>query len=121
MSVSFRVVIFFRFSLSSNSFLYCVLQSIPPTHFPALCKTSLEPSTLVSVIETFLSILDAREGDFRVKAIVREYMENFARIPRFNTLVLFLSKNEKALAKSVWTAVGVDQPTGMWSGVVIRK
>lgn len=48
-------------------------------------------------------------------------MENFARIPRFNTLVLFLSKNEKALAKSVWTAVGVDQPTGMWSGVVIRK
>lgn len=45
-------------------------------------------------------------------------MENFVRIPRFNTLVLFLSKNERMLAKRVWTAVGVDDPTGVWNGVV---
>jgi hypothetical protein len=45
-------------------------------------------------------------------------MENFARIPRFNTLVLFLSKSEKSLARSVWMAVDIDQPTGTWSGVI---
>ena len=72
---------------------------------------------LVSIMQCFMAILDAKEGDSRIKTIVREYMENFARVPRFNTLILLLSKNEKALAQSVWTAVGVDQPD-MWSGIV---
>lgn len=73
---------------------------------------------LVSIMETFLATLDVKKADLRIKSTIREYMENFARIPRFNTLVLLLSKSEKALATSVWTAVGVDQPTGMWNGVV---
>lgn len=73
---------------------------------------------LVSIMETFLVMLDVTKDDSRVKTTVREYMENFASIPRFSTLVLFLSKNEKALAKNVWKAVGVDQPTGIWSSVI---
>lgn len=72
---------------------------------------------LVSILETFLAILDLTKGDSGVKAIVQEYMENFARIPRFNTLVLLLSRSEKALAKSVWIAVDI-QPKGLWSGVM---
>jgi hypothetical protein len=73
---------------------------------------------LVSIMETFLARLEVTKGDSRVKTIIQEYMENFARIPRFNTLVLFLSKSEKSLAKSVWMAVDVNQPTGIWSGVI---
>ena len=73
---------------------------------------------LVSIMETFLATLEVTKGDSRVKTIIQEYMENFARIPRFNTLVLFLSKSEKSLAKNVWIAVDVDQPTGVWSGVI---
>ena len=70
---------------------------------------------LVSIMETFLA---AATDDVRTKTLVQEYMENFARIPRFNTLVLLLSKSEKALAKSVWMAVDIDQPTGVWNGVI---
>jgi len=41
-------------------------------------------------------------------------MENFTKIPRFNTLVLFLSRAEKEVAKQVWTLLGVGQPEGAW-------
>lgn len=72
---------------------------------------------LVSIMETFLEV--TKDDDSRtIKTTIREYMENFAGIPRFNTLLLFLSKSEKKLAKSVWMAVDVDQPTGVWSCVV---
>lgn len=72
---------------------------------------------LVSIMETFLEV--TKDDDSRAKkATIQEYMENFARIPRFNTLLLFLSKSEKKLAKSVWMAVDVDQPTGVWSCIV---
>ena len=72
---------------------------------------------LVSLMETFLEV--TKDDDSRAKkATIQEYMENFARIPRFNTLLLFLSKSEKKLAKSVWMAVDVDQPTGVWSCIV---
>ena len=73
---------------------------------------------LVSIMEIFLATLEVTKGDSTAKRIVREYMENFARIPRFNTLVLFLSKSEKLLAKSVWKAVDVDERTVMWNGVI---
>ena len=73
---------------------------------------------LVSIMETFLATLEGTKGDSRAKTIIQEYMENFARIPRFNTLLLFLSKSEKSLARSVWMALDIDQPTGMWSGVM---
>ena len=72
---------------------------------------------LVSIMETFLEV--TKDDDSRAKkTTIQEYMENFARIPRFNTLLLFLSKSEKKLAKSVWMAVDVDQPTGVWSCIV---
>lgn len=73
---------------------------------------------LVSIMETFLAKLDGTKGDSGAKRVVQEYMENFARIPRFNTLVLLLSKSERALAKSVWMAVDIDQPMGVWGGVM---
>jgi len=101
-------------SLRSTEEKWQLIHTIPPTHFPALCKSSLEASMLVSILETFLAILDRDSG---VKTIVQEYMESFERISRFNTLVLLLSRSEKALAKSVWIAVDI-QPKGLWSGVM---
>ena len=78
---------------------------------------------LVSILETFLAYTAKGDDDdsratTTTKTIIHEYMENFARIPRFNTLLLFLSKSEKMLAKRVWMAVDVDKPTGVWSGVI---
>jgi len=104
-------------SLRSTEERWQLINSIPPAYFPTLCKTSLEPSMLVSIMETFLEV--TKDDDSQAKrTTIREYMENFAKIPRFNTLLLFLSKSEKKLANSVWMAVDVDQPTGLWSVVV---
>jgi hypothetical protein len=44
-------------------------------------------------------------------------MENFTKIPRFSTLVLFLSRAEKEVAKHVWALLGVGQPVGAWHPV----
>jgi hypothetical protein len=79
-------------------------QTIPPTSIPRLFKTSLEPDLLVDVLQVFREqIHDGR------KPIVREYLENFARVPRFGTVVLFLSRKEKDIAKEVWGRLGVGK------------
>jgi hypothetical protein len=54
---TFRSDGFVQFSVLTSFLLCCPSQSIPPAHFPALCKTSLEPSMLVSIMETFLATL----------------------------------------------------------------
>jgi len=51
------------------------------------------------------------------KNIIIQYLENFTKIPRFSTLVLFLSRAEKGVAKQVWTLLGVGQPVGAWHPV----
>lgn len=85
-------------------------QSIPPASIPSLCKTSLEPAMLVSILEVFLAVLNANTRDK-----IQEYMDNLARIPRFGTLMLFLNKQEKEVARDVWRGLGVERPTGVWS------
>lgn len=65
---------------------------------------------LVSILEVFLAVLHANTRDK-----IQEYMDNLARIPRFGTLVLFLSKQEKEVARDVWRGLGVERPTGVWS------
>ena len=73
-------------------------------------KTSLEAPLLVSMLETFKYILENNSGR-DVKESVKTYLLNMARVPRFTTIVLFMSKDEKQLVKEVWdgVAVGDDQ------------
>ncbi|KDR82368.1 hypothetical protein GALMADRAFT_237649 [Galerina marginata CBS 339.88] len=117
------------------------INTIPPAHFPTLCKTSLEPTMLVSVLETFLVILTpsssssssptSADGDSetetetetghrnpRTQTQIKAYLTNFAHIPRFGTLVLFLSRKEKEVARGVWEALGVSPMGDVWKGVV---
>ncbi|KIM35927.1 hypothetical protein M413DRAFT_449556 [Hebeloma cylindrosporum] len=117
---------FFEFSkswwtLNSPEKRWKLITSIPPTQLPALCKTSLEPPLLVSILDTFSKILTVSasnpDGGKQFKNIITQYMEHFTKIPRFSTLVLFLSRAEKDVAKQVWTLLGVGQPEGAWHSV----
>lgn len=83
---------------------------------PALCQTSLEPTLLISILDVFYTLLSAHLADAELKQRVLEYMQNFARIPRFGTLVLFLSKPEKEVARGVWGLLGVE-PAGPWRAI----
>jgi hypothetical protein len=85
---------------------------------PALCKTSLEPPLLDSILEVFLVVLSSLPSE-EEKRKVREYMDGLARVSRFETLVMFLSGREKAVAMEVWRRLGVvkGKPPGAWSGL----
>jgi RNA polymerase II-associated protein 3 len=72
---------------------------------------------LVSVLECFREV--ARTGDHERKATVREYMDNFVRIPRFETVLLFLSREDKKIARDIWVALGAEQSdlTKEWGSI----
>lgn len=45
---------------------------------------------------------------------MREYMVSFAKVPRFRTVILFMSEKEKELAKEVWEKLGVHNGGAFW-------
>jgi hypothetical protein len=82
---------------------------------PALFQTSLETSFLCSILDTFLTVLNQTtdpENDDRVR--MRQFMAMFSKVPRFGTVVLFMSVEEKKLAKEVWEKVGVQNGCAAW-------
>ena len=74
---------------------------------PALFKTTLDPGLLVSMLRVFLDILsDSPAAEFL--GVVKAYMEGMSRVPRFSTVVLFMSGDEKELVNRIWEALGGD-------------
>lgn len=64
---------------------------------------------LVSILEVFLELLRPRDevkADDDTRASVKEYLRNLARVPRFPTVLLFLTSAERAVAKNVCEVVG---------------
>jgi hypothetical protein len=99
---------------SDNSSYY---QTIPPSSIPSFCKTSLEPALLVSILEVFLIVLSSLPA-VEEKAQIREYLDGLAKVPRFPTLVLFLSGKEKAMTKEMWRKLGEQtRAPGIWSSL----
>jgi hypothetical protein len=72
---------------------------------------------LVSVLENFLAILSTTKDLTDIKRRMLGYMKSLADVPRFGTVVLFLSRKEKQLAKQVWELLGEEQPSGGWRSV----
>ncbi|GJE89529.1 RNA polymerase II-associated protein [Phanerochaete sordida] len=81
-----------------------LVDNVPPASLPAMFKTSLEAPHLVAMLETFRFVL--ADGDDAGKDRVKAYLLNFARVPRFSTIVMFMNRDEKALVKEVWDGVG---------------
>ncbi|KIP04334.1 hypothetical protein PHLGIDRAFT_76108, partial [Phlebiopsis gigantea 11061_1 CR5-6] len=97
-------------ALSSPQARWTFLESVHPTSLPSLFKTSLETPLLVKMLETFKVVLD-NAPEVEVKESIKTYLLNMARVPRFTTIVLFMSKIERQLVKEVWDGVdaGDDQ------------
>ncbi|GLB45501.1 putative rna polymerase ii-associated protein 3 [Lyophyllum shimeji] len=91
---------------SSTSERWGLMLSVPPPRIPALFKTSLEPQLLISILQVFREVLRRSPN---AAVTVREYLDAFARVERFGTIVLFLSREEKAVARDVWEALGVTK------------
>lgn len=68
-------------------------------------KTSLEAPLLVSVLETFKFVLTEHDDDSSTKDSVKAYLLNLARVPRFSTIIMFMSKDERKLVKEIWDIV----------------
>ncbi len=65
---------------------------------------------LVSILKVFAELLDptkaaSREDNDR-RILVKEYLQNFARVPRFATVLMFLTSSERNIAKKVCESVG---------------
>ncbi|KAJ7733560.1 hypothetical protein DFH07DRAFT_967957 [Mycena maculata] len=84
---------------------WAVLEKIPPGAFPALFQTSLEPALFVEVVDALGVVLSSSSS---VKMDAKKYMHAFARVPRFGTVVRFLSRAERARVRAVWGALGVS-------------
>ncbi|KJA24380.1 hypothetical protein HYPSUDRAFT_65593 [Hypholoma sublateritium FD-334 SS-4] len=95
---------------------WALLTTVTPAQLPGLCQTALEPALLASMLSVFRAKLATCGGDDNVRGGVRAYVEALSRIPRFGTLVLFLSRAEKEDARSVFTALEAT-PTGVWQAV----
>jgi hypothetical protein len=59
---------------------------------------------LVSIFETFASVLDHRLAG---SEDVRGYMIALGKIPRFSTIILLMNTRERDLMNSIWDRLGL--------------
>ncbi|KAJ8454003.1 hypothetical protein ONZ45_g19475 [Pleurotus djamor] len=105
------------FALSDQADRWNLLaQQAPPSCLPQLFQTSLEPPLLVSIFQTFEVALTA--DDASMPPLIRSYLDAFAQVPRIGTILLFLTKDEKALVLGVCDAVQAAEPGSFWSAVL---
>ncbi|KAK0222015.1 hypothetical protein IW262DRAFT_1377548 [Armillaria fumosa] len=88
-----------------------IITGVPPAQLPALFKTSLEPSLLASILETFLNASSEDSG------VVVGYLEALSKVPRLGTIILFLSEGERTVLRRLVEKVGVDQVSVIWRNV----
>ncbi|KZT11767.1 TPR-like protein [Laetiporus sulphureus 93-53] len=89
----------------SSSERWALINEIPPSALPSLFQSSLEPSLLAELLHVFRDALSSGV-DPSTAVRVQEYMLGLARVPRFSTVVLFMNKEERALAREVWSLAG---------------
>ncbi|PFH53281.1 hypothetical protein AMATHDRAFT_45559 [Amanita thiersii Skay4041] len=91
-----------------------LITSISPTNIPSMCGSSLEPAQFISIMDVFLQVLEGNGKDEMTKTVIREYLRSFGSVPRFTTLLLFLSEKEKGLVQQLWNALEVVTLQGAW-------
>lgn len=82
-----------------------------------MCKASLDPALLISIIELFIDVVKANADDQATADAIRTYLVGFENVPRFGTVLLFLSETEKARIREIWKLLGVQTLAGVWSSL----
>lgn len=72
---------------------------------------------LASVLEALLDVLSVAADVSTIKERMLAYLDGFSKVPRFETVLLFLSQKEKQRAKRLLELLGVEQPSTVWKSV----
>lgn len=86
-----------------------------------LFKTSLDASILAAILHSLRVALSGSPGDAERLKVVRAYMVNMPRVPRFGTVSLMMSSEELADAQAVWDMLGRYQGDGVEGQMEKRK
>ncbi|KAI0293581.1 hypothetical protein BC826DRAFT_1014929 [Russula brevipes] len=94
---------------SDTAARWALLNAIAPPSLRALFGSSLEPALLASFVPVLASASAPAATLERHEAVsrdaVRAFMCTLTRVPRFRTVVQFLSGAERSAARAVWEAV----------------
>ncbi|KAF7303003.1 hypothetical protein MKEN_01263200 [Mycena kentingensis (nom. inval.)] len=75
-----------------------LLMRIPPSSFPTLFQTSLEPALFIELVNALACV---------PPSMSKEYMHAFESVPRFGTVTRFLSAPERRRVREVWAGLGI--------------
>ncbi|RPD66237.1 hypothetical protein L227DRAFT_137532 [Lentinus tigrinus ALCF2SS1-6] len=108
-------------TLETDEERWDVLRQIPATRLPVLFKASLDASILARVLQSLRAALSAAPEDAERALVVRAYMVNLPRVPRFNSVSLMLRKEEREDAQAIWDLLGRSQSEGVEGEMDRRK
>ncbi|KAI0655501.1 hypothetical protein C8Q70DRAFT_1020499 [Cubamyces menziesii] len=108
-------------SLTTEEERWDVLRQIPASRLPVLFKTSLDPSILAAILHSLRVALEAAPGDPETLRVVRAYMVNLPRVPRFGTVSLMMSMVEREDAQAIWNILGRYRGEGVEGEMEKRK
>lgn len=94
------------------------IKALPPERYKELFKTSLEPPLLISIVDVLQEMVSSNMSNPHLKQTVKQSLTAFGSVPRFGTLLMFLSKEEKGKVIELWKSVGVEHVEGPWKSVV---
>ncbi|KAI0823216.1 hypothetical protein BC628DRAFT_1385221 [Trametes gibbosa] len=98
-----------------------VLRQIPATRLPVLFKTSLDASILAAIVHSLRLALESAPQDSARIGVVRAYMLNIPRVPRFGTVSLMMSSAERADVVRIWEMLGRCNGDGVEGQMERRK
>ncbi|KAG7088890.1 hypothetical protein E1B28_012836 [Marasmius oreades] len=102
-------------SLTTSSDRFQLINRVSPSAYPSFFKTSLEPSLLISIIQTYLDITTSEPN---AMARVKESMEGFLHVPRISTIALFLSRKEKEIVLQILERLDDEALSNRWRGIL---
>ncbi|KAH9891962.1 hypothetical protein C8Q73DRAFT_97250 [Cubamyces lactineus] len=108
-------------TLTTEEERWDVLRQIPASRLPVLFKTSLDPSILAAILHSLRVALEAAPEDSERLRVVRAYMVNLPRVPRFGTVSLMMSTVERQDVQTVWDVLGRYHGEGVEGEMEKRK
>ncbi|KAI0671049.1 hypothetical protein C8Q78DRAFT_1033682 [Trametes maxima] len=108
-------------SLTTEEERWEVLRQIPASRLPVLFKMSLDAAILAAILHSLRVALAVAPKDPERLKVVRAYMVNIPRIPRFGTVSLMMSGSERVDAQAVWDMLGSTQSDGGVEGQMEKR
>ncbi|TRM61178.1 hypothetical protein BD626DRAFT_502982 [Schizophyllum amplum] len=90
-------------------------QFVDPAALPQLFDSNLEPSMLLSILETAQEMLS---GDAGAASKVLSYMDGLSKVSRINVVLLFLNNEERGVVRRLCDTLGDAARVRPWKSVL---